>query len=167
MRMPLLTVGGLWAASVLGFLYACDLSPHEAEVQASSATPVRHSAEEEFGREAQLDEEDGEQTIEELLQDVEARAQDIARALELSYDDHALLLGILLHEADRLDAARGQASNPLMAEALGDHRLAVAEWKAREIRRSFGPVVAERIASYESEEAGRITITPAHATSRR
>ena len=161
MRMPCRGLGP-WVSCALGVLCGCSTGPEEASDVASRAASISSvpPSQMAFAREPSTDEE---ASGSELIHVVEGRARAMARALELTEDAHAVLLDILLHEADRLDAVREQVSDPLMKEAIEDHRQSVADWKAREIRRSLGPVLAERIGDYELGRAERVAITPGRA----
>lgn len=156
MGMPLLAACGLLAGSTLGFLCSCDASPRAAEVQAGTSAAGTSSPETKVLS--------GEVAGEILVSKVGERARHIAQEVDLSWQQHLELLNILLHAEDRLDAAREAENDPRMREALEDHRLEVTEWTARRIRRVLGEVVAMKIvASYESEEAGRVITAPASA----
>ena len=164
MRMPYPGLGP-WVFCAVGILCGCSAGPDLGPRTALMSVPGQSTdgfvpITDVFVREASADEET---SGDELILVVEGRARAMAEALELTEEEHAELLGILLHEADRLDAVREQASDPLMREAVEDHLQAVAEWRSRAIRRTLGPVLAERIAVHELAQAERIAIIPGGA----
>ena len=136
--MPLLAIGGLLAAATVGLTARCDVG--QKGIQASISDAGAPAAALPAGGAVEIP----------LASRVREHAGHVSALLGLTTSEREALESILLHEADRLDAAAEQVGDPLMEEALADHRRAVAEWKAREMGRVFGEDLAARIVVAES-----------------